>query len=362
MAFSFSKLDYKQKGLVAELSYLFVIGALSPFCVGLQTWSQHTIANSYGYMVINILQLPVIILFYRVYLPCTVGKKRYILFVLLMPVYLFLYGLSERLGMGAALAMPIIPEVYKQNISGARPWDFTKGYFNTDVGYTFLILLAGTSLYVIKLLFKNQHDLSTLENEKLKLELSQLKTQVQPHFFFNTINNMYALSMQNSPKTPLMINDLSGIMRYMLYDTRNEKVPLTQEVEFIKSYISLENLRHDQAEIIDFAVQGDVGHVEIEPLLFLPLIENTFKHTLHKDISDKWIKLILAVYDNELVFQTSNPRPTVDIGYDKSRSGIGLMNVRKRLDLLYPRRHELVIHEEEYIFTVSLTIKLKPDK
>ncbi len=359
MPFSFSKLNYKQKGWIAELFYLTVISVLSPFSVGLQTWSVDKIPNSLGYVVINILQLPVIILFYRLYLPYTVGKKRYFLFAVLLPIYIFLYGLNERLGIGAVIAMPFISEAYRHNISGARPWDFTQGYFNTDIGYTFLILLAGTSLYVIKLLFKNQDQLSTIETEKLKLELKHLKSQVQPHFFFNTINNMYSLSVQNSPKTPLMINDLSGIMRYMLYDTRNEKVPLRQEVEFIKSYISLENLRHDQINVIDFAVQGAISNIDIEPLLFLPLIENTFKHALHKDITDKWVKLILAVDDDELIFQTSNPKPPPNNGYDKLRSGIGLMNVQKRLELLYPGRHELVIHNEDDIFMVNLTILLK---
>jgi two-component system, LytTR family, sensor kinase len=361
MSLSFSKLNYKQKSLIAEISYLLVIGVLSPFSVGLQTWTLNKIPYSLSYVVINILQLPVVVLFYRLYLPYTAGKKRYILFVVLLPVYIVLYGLSERLGIGAVIAMPFIPEGYRHNISGARPWDFTQGYFNTDIGYTFLILLAATSLYVIKLLFKNQHQLSTLETEKLKLELNQLKSQLQPHFFFNTINNMYSLSVQNSPKTPLMINDLSGIMRYMLYDTGNEKVPLRQEVEFIKSYISLENLRHDQADIVDFAVQGDINGIQIEPLLFLPLIENTFKHALHQDIPDKWVKLVLAVDDYELIFQTSNPKPTPDISYDRSRSGIGLINVRKRLGLLYPGRHELVVHDEDNIFTVNLTIELKHD-
>ncbi len=362
MPFSFSKLDYKHKSLIAEVSYLFVIGILSPFCVGLQTWSQDKIPNSLGYVVINILQLPVIVLFYRLYLPHTVGKKRFVFFALLLPLYIFIYGLSERLGIGAVIAMPFIFEPYRQNISGAHPWDFTQGYFNTDIGYTFLILLAATSLYVIKLLFKNQHKLYTLENERLKLELSQLKSQVQPHFFFNTINNMYSLSIQKSPKTPLMINDLSGIMRYVLYDTRNEKVSLQYEVNFIRSYISLENLRYDQADIVDFAVQGDISLIEIEPLLFLPLVENTFKHALHKDIPDKWVRLVLAVYDEELVFQTSNPQSPADNVIDRSRSGIGLMNVRKRLDLLYPGRHKLVIYDEQDIFTVNLTIMLKLKK
>src|SRR5579859_4292924 len=133
MAFSFSYLNYKQKGVVAEVAYLFVIGVLSPFAVGLQTWSQDTIQNSLGYVVLSILQLPVIILFYRFYLPRTVGQKRYILFVLLLPVYIFLYGLSERLGIGAVMVMPFIIDSYRHDISGARPWDFTRGYFNTDI-------------------------------------------------------------------------------------------------------------------------------------------------------------------------------------------------------------------------------------
>lgn len=359
MPYSFSNLGYKQKSNLAEAFYLFVIGVLSPFAVGLNTWSQDKIPNSLGYVVINVLQLPVLILFYSLYLPKTVGKRHYGLFVALLPVYIVLYGFSERLGIGAVMAMPFIFEAYRHNISGARPWDFTQGYFNTDIGYTFLILLAGTSLYVIKLLFKNQHRLSTIETEKLKLELNQLKSQVQPHFFFNTINNMYSLSVQNSPKTPLMISNLSSIMRYVLYDTSHEKVMLQQEVEFIKSYISLENLRHTQTDIIDFAIQGDLTGIEIEPMLFLPLIENTFKHALHRNISDKWVKLVLAVDEDELIFQASNPKGQNNQDCDKSRSGIGLVNVRKRLELLYPGRHELLIHDEEGIFMVNLTIRIK---
>ena len=358
----FATLNYKQKSLVAEISYLFVISILSPFAVGLATWSQHTLANSFGYVVINILQLPVIILLYRWYIPITIGKKRYWLFVVLLPIYFILYGLNERFGILAVMYMPFISEAYRHNISGAQPLNFKQGYFNTDIGITILIILAATSLYIIKLLFKQQDKVSTLETEKLKLELSNLKAQIQPHFFFNTLNNMYSLSVQHSPKTPLMINDLSGIMRYVLYDTRNERVSLKQEIDFIKSYISLENLRHTDANIIDFAVQGNIDNIKIEPLLFMPLIENTFKHALHRDTTGNWVKLILAVDENELIFQTSNPKFPDDDNYDKSRSGIGLNNVRKRLDLLYFGRHELIIFEEEEIFTISLTIQLDPFK
>lgn len=361
MRFSFSKLNYKQKGNIAEFCYLFVISVLSPLAVGLQTWSQNTIPNSIGYVTITFLQLPVIILFYRIYLPQTVGKGRYWLFVLLLPVYIMLYDLNGRLAIGAVMVMPFIIESYRHAISGAHPWDFTRGYFNEHIGYTFLVLLAGTALYVIKLLFKNQHQLFTLETEKLKLELNQLKSQVHPHFFFNTINNMYSLSVQKSPKTPLMIKDLSAIMRYMLYDTSREKVLLQQEIDFINSYISLENLRHTQANIIDFAVQGDTSGIKIEPLLFLPLIENTFKHALHEDITDKWVKLALVVNGDEVIFQTTNPRAQTKFADYTTGSGIGLENVRKRLGLLYPGRHELLIDDEGDTFTANLTIRLKHD-
>jgi two-component system LytT family sensor kinase len=357
MPSSFSTLTYQQKSIVAEITYLLVIGVLSPLAVGLQTFSW--ISYTLSYVLLNIMGLPVLLLFYRVYLPQTIGRRRYLLAAVLFPFYILLYELSDRLCMLALINLPFIPAGYRDAIRGAHPENLTSTRFNEHFGYTTLVLLAATSLYVVKLLFKNRHRLNTLETEKLKLELNHLKSQVQPHFFFNTLNNLYSLSVQGSPKTPLMINDLSGIMRYILYDTRNDKVPLRQEVEFINSYIRLENLRHTREDIVDFAVQGDIRGILIEPLLFLPLIENTFKHALHQEIPDKWVKLVLAADDEELIFQASNPQPAVRQGYDKSRSGIGLHNVRQRLALLYPGRHELVIHDEEDIFTVNLTIKVK---
>jgi two-component system, LytTR family, sensor kinase len=361
MRFSFSALNYKQKGLVAEMAYLFVIGVLSPFGEGLQIWSVHTIAYSLSYVLINIFQFPVIILFYRWYLPRTIGKKRYLLFIFLLPVYIVLYGLNGRFGILAVMNIPFVPEGYRQNISGARPLDFTQGYFNEYFGYTCLVLLGATALYIIKLLFKQQERVNTLETEKLKLELNQLKAQLQPHFFFNTINNLYSLSILHSPKTPKMISDLSGIMRYMLYDARNDRVPLQQEIDFIKSFISLENLRHAEENIVELVVQGDTREISIEPLLFLPFIENTFKHALLADMSEKWVKLVLTVDENELVFQATNPKVPKSREPDHHPGGIGLSNIGKRLELLYPGRHELVIHDEENIFTVILTISLKHD-
>jgi len=355
MRFSFSKLTYREKGLLAELVYLFFIGIISPFAVGIQIFSN--ISFTLSLVLLNILQLPVIIVFYRCYLPYTIGRRNYILASFLFPVYLLLYELSSRISSIIVMHLPIIPENYRKNLMSAHPEDFTKGYFNQSVGYTCLVLLAATSLYVLKLLFKNQHNLTSIETEKLKLELNQLKLQIQPHFFFNTLNNMYALSVQKSPETPQMIKSLSSIMRYVLYESNQDKVTLDQEVAFIKSYIQLESFRHSPSGLIEFSTQGNTAQLLIEPLLFMPLIENTFKHVLQKDVTEKWVKIILCVDENEIIFQTSNPLVLAD-KETGGLGGIGLKNVRKRLELLYPKRHELTILKEDNSFTVTLVINL----
>jgi len=354
---TFPSLNYKQKSFIAEILYLVFIGIISPLAIGFQIFDK--LSFIFSNVLVNVLALPSVMLFYRAYLPFTIGKKRYFLALLLFPLYILIFELILRLGGVAVINMPFVPQEYRNGLMLGHPEDLTKGYFHQSLGWTSLVLLAATSLYVIKLLFKSQHNLYTVETEKLKLELDHLKSQVHPHFFFNTLNNMYSLSVQNSPKTPQMITDLSGIMRYVLYETGNAKVPLQEEVNFIKSYINLENLRHDQSDIIDFSIQGNIKGIEIEPLLFLPLIENTFKHALHKDIPDKWVKLVLSADEDEMIFQTTNPKSTVNEINDKLQGGIGLLNVKQRLKLLYPGRHELVIHDDNDSFTVTLVILYK---
>jgi two-component system LytT family sensor kinase len=355
MDFFSSSLSYKQKSLLAEISYLVFVSVISPLAVGIQLWGNASFTLSL--VLLNILGLPVIVLFYRLYLPCTIGQKRYSMFLLLFPVYLVVYELWNRLTSLALIAMPFIPKGYRENLQYAHPEDFSHGYFNQTIGYTSLVLLAATSIYVIRLLFKNQQNLSTVETEKLRLELDHLKSQVQPHFFFNTLNNMYSLSVQKSPKTSEMIADLSGIMRYVLYNSQQDKVLLEKEVNFIKSYIHLENVRHDNPDAIEFLVQGDISNMDIEPLLFLPLIENAFKHSLQKNLTDKWVKLVLAVDEEELIFQTTNPVAEGE-NTSEQEGGIGLKNVRKRLELLYPNRHQLIVHQANNVFTVTLTLEL----
>ncbi|SIS96166.1 Histidine kinase [Filimonas lacunae] len=347
-------LTYQQKSLVAECVFLLVIGVLSPFAVGWQIYPQLSFILSL--VLLNIFQLPAIVLFYRVYLPYTIGKGRYWLGVGLFPLYILVYELGSRLSSILLIHVPLIPQGYRQRLASAHPENLTQGYFNQSLGYTCLVLLAASSLYVVKLLFKNQHHLHTVATQKLQLELGQLKNQVQPHFFFNTLNNIYSLSVQQSPDAPRMIEGLSAIMRYVLYECSHDTVPLEQEVAFIKNYIHLENLRHSATDVIDFSIQGTISGTVIEPLLLMPLIENTFKHALHQHAAEKWVKLVLSVDEKELIFQTCNPQNQPHMQTANPYGGIGLANVRKRLALLYPGRHDLVIHDEPETFTVTLVI------
>ena len=146
-------------------------------------------------------------------------------------------------------------------------------------------------------------------------------------------------------------------MRYVLYESNQDKVKLEKEVDFIKSYIQLESFRHTPSNLIEFSTQGDIAQLMIEPLLFMPLIENTFKHVLHQNIVDKWIRIVLSVDEKELIFQTSNPLIISDKKANEL-GGIGLKNVRKRLELLYPDRHEFMIYREDSSFVVTLIIDL----
>ncbi|MDB4920626.1 sensor histidine kinase [Mucilaginibacter sp.] len=358
MQTSLSSLTYKQKSLLTEVFYLFIICVMVPLTIGLQIFDKFS--HTLSLILVNLLHLPGILLFYRWLLPATFGKGKYWLFFLLFPVYIIVYELNGRLSSILVSVLPFVPKAYRESLASAHPQDFTITYIIQNLGWTCLVLLAATSLYVIRQLFKNQHAMFQLETDKLKLELTHLKSQVQPHFFFNTLNNLYALSVKKSSKTSAMIADLSAIMRYVLYETEHEKVPLEKEINFINSYVQLERIRHDEPNLVDFAVQGNPTLIEIEPLLFLPLIENAFKHTLQKDLPGKYVKIALVIDDDELVFQTSNPKQKTGMHQPEiNEGGIGLKNVKKRLELLYPGRHQLEIDKAGETFNVILTISFK---
>ena len=194
-----------------------------------------------------------------------------------------------------------------------------------------------------------------LENEKLTAELTFLKAQINPHFLFNTLNNLYYLAFTNSPNTTEVIAKLSQMMRYMIYDSNHEKVQLTKEIEYIENYISLEKLRLNNEIPINFEVEGNVNQAKIVPLILITFLENAFKHGVSNNSTDAYIKLKVAVKNNELIYTVENSKLTAK---NHEKSGIGLQNVNRRLALSYAHKHQLEVCDEENDYKIRLSLDI----
>ena len=197
-----------------------------------------------------------------------------------------------------------------------------------------------------------------LKSEKLSAELKFLKNQINPHFLFNTLNNLYSLAYSHSPQTTEIISRLSQMMRYMVYDSNHDLVPLEKEIEYIKNYITLEKLRLNNDIPIDFEVQGDPGNKKIVPLLLIPFMENAFKHGVSNNNPNSWVKAILHCSTNEIILEVSNSKTGKNGSAASSTSGVGLENVKKRLDLRYDDKYSLQVSDLESRYTATLDLQL----
>ena len=194
-----------------------------------------------------------------------------------------------------------------------------------------------------------------LENEKLTAELTFLKAQINPHFLFNTLNNLYYLAFTNSPNTTEVIAKLSQMMRYMIYDSNHEKVQLSKEIEYIENYISLEKLRLNNEIPINVEVAGNMNQAKIVPLILITFLENAFKHGVSNNSTDAYITLKLSVQHNALVFTVENSKLTAK---NHEKSGIGLQNVKRRLALSYADKYQLEVSDEENAYKIRLTLDI----
>lgn len=194
----------------------------------------------------------------------------------------------------------------------------------------------------------------------LEAELNALKAQVHPHFLFNTLNNLYALSLNQSPKSPQIILGLSGLLRYMLYECNTDKVLLEREVFMMQQYIKLEKLRYEDRIDISFNINGNLKDKLIAPLLILPFIENAFKHGTSEKTGQVWINIDITVKGESFKLKVANSKPEKKITAGENNEGhIGLKNAVKRLDLLYPGISNLKIMDEEDTFLIVLNLDLK---
>ncbi|MDU0372709.1 sensor histidine kinase [Hymenobacter endophyticus] len=225
-----------------------------------------------------------------------------------------------------------------------------------------LAWIISTGLRITEEWFDTERARQDLANKQLTAELAFLKSQVSPHFLFNTLNNIYSLAHLKSDDTPEAILKLSQLMRYMLYESEAARVPLLREVEYLRNYIDLQRLRLDTEQVhIQFEVDGQLDGALIEPMLLIPFVENAFKHGVSGRHFSR-IAVDILVREGQLLFRVQNSRfaPT---GAHDPNSGIGLPNVRQRLHLLYPDgRHQLQVEEnaDEFIIDLTLTLAYAP--
>jgi two-component system LytT family sensor kinase len=206
--------------------------------------------------------------------------------------------------------------------------------------------------------YEQQRILQKILVEKLNAEVNFLRSQVNPHFLFNILNNLYALTLKKSDQAPEVVLKLSEMMEYMLYESDDPKVALDKEISYLRNYIDLEKIRYDTNPDISFEVAGDPDGKEIAPLLLLPLVENAFKHGLSKKAEHGWLHGKINVSQSAVEVTVENNKSAGPPA--EGKGGIGLENLRKRLELLYPSSHLLRIDDTKESFKVFMEIKLQP--
>ncbi len=206
--------------------------------------------------------------------------------------------------------------------------------------------------------FSKDRSQKILKRQNLKSELMLLKNQINPHFLFNTLNNIDSLIKSDPDCASKSLIDLSEIMRYMIYETNEEKVPLKKELDYIKNYLSLQQLQYSNSQLVDYQVLGDPAEIRVAPMLFISFIENAFKHCTDKD-QPQAICISFQITDRQICFRSQNINNLHHSISKDTSSGVGLELVKRRLGIIYPGQHLLQINRKNDLFCVELTIDIR---
>jgi sensor histidine kinase YesM len=247
---------------------------------------------------------------------------------------------------------------YEQAFSNSKLFSF--GVLIGDFTNSLIIMAVALLIRISTNWFRDQKTKADLLLQQQTQELALLKAQVNPHFFFNTLNNIYSLVYRKSDDAPAALLKLSEIMRYMLYDSKTDTVPLPKELEHLESYLELEKLRLRDPDFISYNVEGDADGMVIPPMLLLSFVENAFKHG-KKRVKTPGITINIKIENNKLNFMIANYTLAKQNNGNKS-GGIGLKNITRRLELLYPGSHSLHILNESDQYVVNLELRSNPIK
>ena len=286
-------------------------------------------------------------------IPKLLDHKKFISYTLIILAALIFFGCFPRiyhLFFGSLLPSNPATRANPPNPARVRPL-VSAG----NIAVFLLVFVFSTGIKVINQWLRSEQRNKEIANEKLKAELSFLKAQINPHFLFNTLNNIYALASDRSEQTAPAVMKLSNIMRYVLSEARNDMVPLEKEIQFTSHFIELQKMRLTDKTSIDFTVKGDPLGRQIVPLLLLPFVENAFKYGIS---TREWspIRILLEIDKDSLYFSVTNNKHINTSLRMTDNTGIGISNTRRRLDLMYADRYTLTIDDRTGEFTVNLNI------
>lgn len=283
---------------------------------------------------------------YLILIPRLLDAKKYRLYIISALIAIVLFSLIKY---GIAMQFKSIVLIRAKGMI-IHPGQYVTSTILTNIVFIFMgLILQFTADWFI-----NERVQRKLENERLAAELAFLKSQINPHFLFNSLNSIYSLAYQRSETTPEAILKLSEIMRYMLYECNDNKVDLSKELQYLQSYIDLQKIRFGKKAYVDFQINGVITNQRIAPLLLIAFIENAFKHGIANDPLSP-IKLQIDIDQEKLRFYTQNSKHRLN---RDAVGGIGLSNVKRRLNLLYPAAHQLEIRDEADTYTCELYLIL----
>jgi len=280
-------------------------------------------------------------------IPSFLYKKRYGLFVLLFLLMILISSVAK---------MYIVGQLTHDPSKFALSGDL-KGRIYDNVIPHFFLVIAGASF---KLMFDQinlQKKMAELAKDKAEAELNFLKSQINPHFLFNSLNSVYFLIDKNNPDARQALHKFSDMLRYQLYEANGEKIPIEKEIGYLQDYVHLQQLRKDENYKVQFNCSPEVRNFSIEPLLLIPFVENAFKHISHNAKGGNFVKLDMTRSNGYFEFVAENSCEK-EIYTTEQHGGIGMNNVKRRLELLYPGTYQLKVDDNGDTFKIDLKLKI----
>jgi two-component system, LytTR family, sensor kinase len=280
-------------------------------------------------------------------IPRLLYRKKYVNFIL---IFLFAIILSGALKIFVMARIMHQPDPFSS-------WQSLKLKLYENVISDFFLVTASAAFKLIFDYIKMQQRLVEVAKEKAETELSFLKSQINPHFLFNSLNSVYFLINKDNTEARQALHKFSDMLRYQLYEVQGTRIPIEKELSYLRDYVDLQKLRKDDNYSVEFNCSPEVKGFSIEPLLLIPFVENAFKHISHRTGERNFVKLDIGRANGHFNFSVENSRDAERT--TEKHGGIGLNNVRRRLELLYPEKHELQINESDDSYKVNLALKIE---